>query len=245
MNPIRLMLVDDNDLFRAQLVKLFESEVGIVVVGEASDSWNVLSQIDKVQPDIVMVSLSLTPVDGIISTKLIMRRRPSTKVIVLAAREEPRWLSQAIQAGAAGYLSKSSSAADLRAAVRMTTMGWSVVDKAVGRRVLGRYHDVADGSEIYRSSESLTRREREILELVGLGLSRSEIAERLGCSRRTVNTHLTTIFIKIGVRNLAQAAVFAVKHELVRWTGAPENVSPHVVSDGNPVVEECAVRADQ
>lgn len=215
MNEIKLMLVDDHELFRTGLRRLLETEPDITIVGEVGDGWTAQTLVEEVSPDVVLMDLSLPLANGIVATEAIMRKSPDVKVIILTMHEEDHRVSQAIEAGAIGYLLKSASAAELTTAVRSAAAGRSVLDAAVTGKILDRYRQLTKTADASGGPFSLTPKEIEVLGLVGAGLSNSQIAERLGYSQSTIKNRLSVIFSKIGVEDRTQAAIYALTHGLV------------------------------
>jgi len=212
MCPIRLMLVDDHELFRTGLRRLLEAEPDIDIVGEAGDGWSAQALAEQVRPNVVLMDLSLPLTNGIAATEAITRKCPDVKVIMLTMHEEDHRVSQAIEAGAIGYLLKSASAAELTAAVRSAASGRSVLDAAVTGKILDRYRQLTKNADGNGGPFSLTPKETEVLGLVGAGLSNSQIAQS------TIKNRLSVIFSKIGVEDRTQAAIYALTHGLVAPT---------------------------
>ncbi|TAK31921.1 MAG: response regulator transcription factor [Chloroflexota bacterium] len=214
MSAIRLMLVDDHVLFRSRLKRMFEEQSGITIVGEAEDASSAQSLAEALRPDVILMDVGLPQGDGILATEAITRKLPDIKVVVLSVHGQVREATRAIAAGAAGYLLKTYSAAELMAALHVVIQGWFVLDAAVGREIMERRGEMAQLPDSDRSCASLTDREMKILGLVGFGRSNREITGDLGCSISTVRNHLSRIYSKIGVKDRTQAAVYALAHGL-------------------------------
>ncbi len=213
--PVRLLLVDDQELIRAGLRTVLRSRLGFDVVGELSSGVGVAEAIARLRPDVVM-DVRMPGVDGVAATALVQSLDDPPPVLVLTTFEDDEVLAGALRAGAAGFLLKGVPAEDLQRAVRTVAAGDSWLDPAVTGRVLATYRDggapVRPGDQV----ALLTPREREVLALVGAGLSNAEIAERLTLGEGTVKTHVGHVFAKLGLRDRAAAVVFAFDHGLVR-----------------------------
>lgn len=214
--PIRVLLADDHELVREGLQKLLEAELDIRVVGEASDGLEVVQKVDELEPDIVLMDISMPVADGIAATREILRRRPQTGIIILTMHKEDGHAVRAVQAGARGYILKSVNAAQLVAAIRAVQNGASlVVDAMTMTKVLADYRRLAATSESSEGMAGLTMTELSILQLLAAGASNKEIAAKMGIATSTVKNRLTTLFAKVDVQDRTQAAIFALRNGLV------------------------------
>lgn len=213
--PIKVLLADDHGLFREGLRKLIEIEPDIRVVGEASDGLEVLSMIDELEPDVVLMDINMPVADGIAATREIVRRRPNTGIIVLTMHKEDGHVVRAVQAGARGYLLKSAKAAEVVGAIRAVARGASLVDPMMMTKVLAEFRRIAAESGAQDGLAGLTETELGILRLLAAGASNKEIARKMGLANSTVKNKLTVLFGKIDVADRTQAAIFALKHGLV------------------------------
>ena len=205
---IRVLLCDDHVVVREGLARLLENAEGIEVVAVASDGAEGLEQARASRPDVVLMDLSMPRLDGVAATRAILAELPETYIVVLTSFADRERVLEAIDAGAAGYVLKDSDGAEVVRAIRSAAVGDAPLDPRAARAVLTRHASAA-------SSTSLTPREREVLALVGAGLSNKIIALRLGISEATVKAHLTRIYQQIGVTDRTQAALWAREHDAV------------------------------
>jgi DNA-binding NarL/FixJ family response regulator len=213
---VRVLLVDDQELVRTGLRGILRARFGFEVVGELASGAGVVDAVAELSPDVVVMDVRMPGVDGVTATRTLRARPDTPPVLVLTTFEDEEILAGALRAGAAGFLLKGVPAEDLQRAVRAVATGGSWLDPAVTGRVLSTYRDgtapVLPGSEV----DVLTPREREVLGLVGSGLTNTEIAERLTLGEGTVKTHVGHVFAKLGLRDRAAAVVFAFDHGLVQ-----------------------------
>lgn len=213
---IKVLLVDDQELVRTGLRGILRSRFGFEIVGELASGAGVVEAVAELDPDIVVMDVRMPGVDGVAATRLLRDAGTAPPVLVLTTFEDEEILAGALRAGAAGFLLKGVPAEDLQRAVRRVAAGESWLDPAVTGRVLSAYRDgpspVLPGPE----ADLLTPREREVLALVGQGLSNTEIATKLTLGEGTVKTHIGHIFTKLGLRDRAAAVVFAFDHGLVQ-----------------------------
>ncbi|XVU23623.1 response regulator transcription factor [Actinoplanes sp. CA-054009] len=204
---IRVLLVDDQQLIRAGLRMLCEAEGDLEVVGEAGDGREAITLAERLAPDVVVMDLRMPGVDGISATSRILAGRPATRVLVLTTFGDDDHLYPALTAGAAGFLLKDAPPAELLDGIRRVAAGDSPFSQEVLRRLVRRA--VGAGSERRRPVEGLTGRERDVLRLVGEGLSNAEIAERLHIGVTTVKTHITALMTKTNSPNRVRLALTA------------------------------------
>ncbi len=208
---ITVLLVDDQDLVRSGLRRILRRKDGFVIVAECSDGDEVPAAVVEHRPDVVVMDLRMRRIDGIEATRRLGGTPP---VLALTTFNEDELLSEALRAGAAGFVLKDSSAEELIRAVRAVARGDSYLDPAVTARVLTTYRKAAPGPRGTAIAE-LTTRELDVLTLMGRGLSNSEIADELCISGVTVKSHIGRIFGKLDLRDRAAAIVYAYDNGIV------------------------------
>jgi DNA-binding NarL/FixJ family response regulator len=201
---IKVMLVDDHKLVRAGLQSLVDSAVDMTVVGTASDGEEAVSLVGAVDPDVVLMDLSMPGMNGVEATRQVTARHPDVQVLVLTSFSDGERVRDALDAGAVGYLLKDSDPLELLEGVRAVVRGESPLDARAARAMLQSRRPV-------RGAE-LTDREREVLELVTKGMANKQIATALDISERTVKAHLGNIFQRIGVADRTSAAMWAQRN---------------------------------
>ena len=212
-SPITTVVIDDHLLFRTGLRELLEQE-DIRVVGEASTAESGLEVIERQAPDVAIVDLNLPRMSGQDAIRQIVTIAPRTQVLVLTISVDEADVTDAVLAGACGYLLKDASAADIVTGVRAAATGESMVSPRMAKTLLDQLRERARG-ERRPSLESLSPREREVLRLVVEGKDNAAIAEELFISPYTVKNHISNILLKLGVENRLQAAVCAVRDSLI------------------------------
>ncbi len=229
--PARVLLVDDHDLVRDGYQRMLAREPDLEVVGEASNGREAVERCRKLRPDLVLMDVRMPEMDGLEATRRIKGELPTTSVLVVTTYDNPDYLFEAIEAGAAGYVLKDATKNQLISAVRRTLNGESPLNQELAMRLISRFarHDQQHSGEpatppdIPRHSDAgarppgggLTRRELEILRLLAQGKSNPQIAQELTISRATAKTHVQRIISKLGVSDRTQAAVRAITLGLV------------------------------
>ncbi len=210
---LRVMLVDDHDLFRTGLRNLLE-EQGVQIVAEASDGSSALSLVRELAPDVVVMDLNMPGMNGIEATREIVRAAPLTRVVVLTISDQDGDVMDAILAGACGYLLKDSSIQDLMQGIRAAAVGEALISPHIASKVLQRIR--ASGIEAESGvGPELSDRENEVLRLIANGKDNAEIAQELHISPKTVKNHISNILMKLQIENRIQAAVYAVRSGIV------------------------------
>jgi len=210
-DPIRILLVDDQRLMREGLRILLELEPGLEIVGEAGDGQAGLDAYEALQPDVVLMDVRMPGMDGVEATWRLRERWPDARVVILTTFDDDEYVFEGLRAGAMGYLLKDVSGHDLAEAVRTVAAGGALIEPSVARKVVAEFARVAPPARAADAglAEPLSEREREILELLALGLNNREIADRLSLAPGTVKNYVTTILQKLGVRDRTQAAIRA------------------------------------
>jgi len=212
---IRVALVDDQAIVRAGLARILSPADGFEVIAECADGREALDELPALDPDVVLMDIRMPVLDGIAATAGL-REAADTVVLVLTTFGEDEVLWGALEAGAAGFVLKDSSAEDLIGAVRAVAAGAAWFDPAVAPRVLEHYRRrVAPAGRQAARLELLSEREREVLRLMARGATNGEIATALYVAEATVKTHIGSIFGKLGVRDRPAAIVFAYDHGVV------------------------------
>lgn len=215
--PVRVLIADDQRVVREGLALILGLLPGIDVVGSVCDGDEAIAVAAELHPDIVLMDLRMPGRDGVEATRILGERVPDSKVIVLTTYADDRSVLGALRAGARGYLTKDSGAAEIQDAVRQVLDNDAAIDPAVQHHVLNAIATGAPRPDRQPPSAlpaDLTPREAEVLTLIAAGRSNSEIAAELVISEGTVKSHINHLLGKLGARDRAQAVVFAYRHGL-------------------------------
>ncbi|MEU1623152.1 response regulator transcription factor [Streptomyces sp. NPDC005722] len=222
--PIRVFLVDDHEVVRRGLHDLLDAEPDIEVAGEAGTVDHALARAPALRPDVAILDVRLPDGDGICVCRELRSRMPGLACLMLTSFDDDDALLDAIMAGAAGYVLKQIKGSDLVSAVRTVASGQSMLDPATTARLMNSLREQEQPPEPQDEAlAGLTPREREILELIGEGLTNRQIGERLFLSEKTVKNHISRMLGKLGVERRIQAAVLATEH---RTSGATPRPGP-------------------
>jgi DNA-binding NarL/FixJ family response regulator len=214
-DALRVLIVDDHDLFRTGLRNLLE-EQGIQVIGEAAAGNEAIRAVRELAPDVVVMDLNMPGMSGVEATRHITGLAPLTRVLVLTISDQDKDVLDAILAGACGYLLKDSSIQDLMAGIRAASVGESLISPHIASKVLQRVRSTSTVPAIAETIRSeLSDREIEVLKLIANGKDNAEIAAELHISPKTVKNHISNILMKLQIDNRIQAAVYAVKSGIV------------------------------
>jgi DNA-binding NarL/FixJ family response regulator len=228
--PLRVVIADDHRVVRDGLVTILGAMDGVQVVGAAEDGAEAVALAGQQDADVVLMDLRMPGMDGVEATRAVRSSRPDTAVVVLTTYTDDESILAALQAGAAGYLTKNASTDDIRRALEAAASGQSVLDPVATARLVeaaarlpaagtGGTGGAAGAGGVGAAGvglpDGLTEREGEVLALIAQGLSNAEIAAQLFVSRSTVKTHINQIFAKTGSRDRAQAILYAQRHEMV------------------------------
>ncbi|MEU1038597.1 response regulator [Streptomyces sp. NPDC005551] len=220
---IRVLLADDQSLVRAGFRALLDAQPDIEVAGEAADGEEALGRVRELRPDVVLMDIRMPRLDGLAATRRITGESDleGVKVVMLTTFELDEYVFEAIRCGASGFLVKDTEPEELVRAVRAVVEGDALLSPGVTRRLIAEFAARSKEPAAVRSLSALTEREREVMALVGIGLSNDEIARRLFVSPLTAKTHVSRTMVKLGARDRAQLVVLAYESGLVRpgWLG--------------------------
>jgi DNA-binding NarL/FixJ family response regulator len=206
----RVLIADDDDLMRAGLAELLTADPAIEIVGQASTGREATEAARRLTPDVVLMDVRMPDLDGITATRELSRTVPSARVLIVTTFEQDDYIFSALRAGASGFLLKRTRPEELIAAVHTIAAGDSLLSPSVTRRVIDRMAqqpapDLADRARL----DTLTPRERDVLELIARGLSNREIAAALVVEESTIRTHVKRILMKLNLRDRVQAVILA------------------------------------
>lgn len=213
--PVRIVLVDDQALFRAGIRMVIDSQPDLEVVGEASDGREGIEVVRATHPDLVLMDVRMPVMDGLTATAEILRESDPPRVVVLTTFDLDEAAARAIQRGASGFLLKDAEPEFLLSAVRTVHAGSAVIAAQATRELFAHIAEGAGAEPVPAAFAALTEREQEIFALAATGLSNAEIAEREFLSEATVKTHISRILTKLALRDRVQLVVFAYRHGLV------------------------------
>ncbi|MCU0284288.1 MAG: response regulator transcription factor [Candidatus Nanopelagicales bacterium] len=221
--PIRVLVVDDHEVVRVGLRLLLGRYADLAVVGEAPEGAAAVTAVAELAPDVVLMDLSMPGMDGVAATRAIGAGHPQVRVVALTTFADRDHVTAAIDAGAVGFLLKDADPEALAAGIRAAARGEAPLDPRAALALIDRRRErpagpAAPAGAAADAGPELTAREREVLALVGQGMSNRLIARRLGIAEKTVKAHLTSVFAQIGVTDRVQAALWWQRH---RGEGEP------------------------
>lgn len=226
---IRIALVDDQALVRSGFRMILEGQVDMEVVTEAADGVEAVAETLRTRPDVVLMDIRMPRMDGIDATRRIVETEDvASRVLILTTYDLDEYVFRGLRAGASGFLLKDVAPEELVRAIRLVAEGESLLSPSVTRRLIEEFVRSPDRTAPAPAElETLTEREREVLALIGHGLTNQEIAERLFLSMATVKTHVNHVFMKLRVRDRAQAVVLAYESGIVLpGVGEPPPTAP-------------------
>ncbi len=211
-HPIRVLLADDHAVVRQGTRELLDREEDIDVIAEASDGRQAVQLAIRERPDVVVMDFAMPELNGIEATRQIKAVAPGIAVLVLTAYDSHQYIFAFLEAGAAGYLLKDVQVDELVKAIRAVHAGESILHPAIARKVVDRFAQPReDLYTVHAALDALTERELEVIKLAAKGMSNREIAQELTISVRTVQTHITNVFNKMGVGSRTEAVVHALR----------------------------------
>lgn len=211
MSIARVLLVEDHIVVRQGIRALFSDEPDLEIVGEADDGRAALQSVSELEPDVVLMDISMPGLNGIEATRQIRQDYPEVKVVVLSMHSNEEYVFQVLRAGASGYVLKQSDSSEVLTAIRAALAGGSFLSPPISRTVIDDYVRRAEARGGDDDLELLTSREREVLQLLAEGLSNREIAEQLNISIKTVETHRSNMMGKLGVSSKTELVKYALR----------------------------------
>lgn len=210
---IKLLLVEDQDIFRQGLATLLSVEDDLELVGEASNGTEAIELTEQLKPDVILMDVRMPICDGVVATREIHRKFPWIEILVLTTFDDDEYIWQSLQAGAVSYLLKSTPSEQIAAAIRAAHLGYSQLDRAIASRVFSHLKPYSSNSES-EYQQLLSQREIEVLKLVGRGKNNQEIALLLHLTEGTVKNYITRILSQLNMRDRVGAALWAQKNLL-------------------------------
>ena len=208
---IKVLLVDDHEMVRLGVSSYLSIQSDIEVIGEAENGKIGFEKAMELRPDVILMDLVMDIMDGIESTKAIMKEWPEAKIIIVTSFIDDEKVYPALEAGASSYILKTSTASTIANAIRSTYKGETILEPEVTGKMMERLTK----KQVHQLHEDLTNREQEILMLIAQGNSNQEIADALFITLKTVKTHVSNILAKLEVEDRTQAAIYAFKHHLI------------------------------
>jgi two-component system, NarL family, response regulator NreC len=212
---IHILLADDHTILRAGLKMMLNAQPDMEVVGEAQDGRQALQEAERLLPDIILMDITMSDMNGLEATRHIKKLLPEVKVLVLTMHENDEYVFQALRAGASGYMLKEAADTELISALRVIHSGQFYLSPTAQSIMVGDYLQRVRSGEEKDSYSSLTEREREILKLVAEGYTNNQIAERLVISPKTVDTHRTHVMDKLNLHSRAELVKYAMRRGLI------------------------------
>src|SRR6266496_624852 len=220
MEKLRVLLVDDHTVVRQGLRVLLEAEPDMRIVGEAETGRQAIQLTKKHLPDVVVMDIAMPMLNGLEATRQIIKEAPHTKVLVLSSYSDDEYVQQLTEAGAAGYLLKQTAATDLLKAIREVRRGNSFFSPAISKQIMEHYREtLLKGVPVRKSTDLLTTREAEVLQLIAEGKANKQIAAELNISIKTVEKHRQQLMNKLNIHDIAGLTRYAIAKGVIE-TGA-------------------------
>lgn len=207
---IKLLLADDQDIFRKGLATLLSVEDDIDIVGQAENGNEAIFLAEKLQPNVILMDVRMPLVDGVQATAEIYKRYPWIRILVLTTFDDDEYILKSLQAGALGYLLKRTPSQEIAAAIRSVSQGYSQLSPTVALKAFAYLQPAPDSTTA--AIDELSKREMEVLKLIGQGMNNQEIATALNISEGTVKNYVTQVLSKLEMRDRIQVALWAQKH---------------------------------
>jgi len=221
MHRVRVLIADDHTLVRQGLRSLLQAESDIEIVGEAETGRQAVRLAASLRPDVVLMDIAMPLLSGLEATRQIVKRVPSSRVLILSSYSDDEYVHQLAEAGGAGYLLKQSTYTDVVRAIREATKGNAFFSPAISKRLSNHYREtIARGTPVRKSTDLLTSRETEVLQLIAEGAGNKQIAAELGISIKTVERHRQRLMHKLDIHDVAGLTRYAISKGLVETSAA-------------------------
>ena len=214
-NKKKIVIAEDHTILRDGLRALISSQNNLEVIGEAGDGREAVRIVDNLEPDLLLIDLSMPKMNGIEAIKEIKNQHPDIKVIILTVHKSDEYIFASLKAGANGYMLKDASQNELLLAIQYVLNGKSYISPSISDRVIDAYLNTAPKDTTFSVLDNLTSREREILKLIAEGYTNKQIADHLCISLKTVEKHRANLMNKLDLRNTAALTTFAIENGLV------------------------------
>ncbi len=214
MEKIRILLADDHTLVRSGIRALLEAEPGLSVIGEAEDGRTAVALACQLKPDVVLMDIAMPLLNGLEATRQLKQQSPQVRVLILSMHDNEEYIRQALEAGAMGYLLKDAAASELISAIRSVYRGEAVLSPAITRLVIEDYLRWG-GMRPQEEVNSLSPREREILQLIAEGYTNKQIAEILSISIKTVQAHRNSLMQKLDLHDRGELIKYAIQKKII------------------------------
>lgn len=211
--PIHIMIADDHSMIREGLKNLLELEGDIEVIAEAVDGQDCLEQLEMIRPDVLLLDINMPKKNGLEVLQILKQHNAKVKVLVLTVHNEVEYLMKAVDIGVNGYILKDSESVELKRAIFAIAHGENYIQPSLIPTLNSK---MIEKNQDEGKIDNLTRRELEVLKLLAVGMFNKEVAEKLEISERTVKNHVSNIFKKLEVTDRTQAAVFAIRNNLIK-----------------------------
>jgi DNA-binding NarL/FixJ family response regulator len=211
---IKIVLADDHPVVRQGLRAVFEAEADFAVAGETGDGLEAVQLVEELGPDVVVLDVMMPGLNGLEVARQVVRRRPQTRIVILSMHANDAYVLEALRHGAAAYVLKGSAPGELVRAVREVAAGRHYLSPPLSERAIEAYRSQAQGQTL-EPYDTLTTREREVLHLAAEGRQNADIAERLGISPRTAETHRTHIMRKLGLHSQTELVRYALRRGII------------------------------
>ncbi len=215
---IRVLIADDHQVVRDGLSAILQTKDDIVVVGEAKDGAEAVEKARQLQPDVVLMDISMPRMNGVEAARRLKEQSPGVRVVVLTMYEEDEYIFDLVRTGVAGYLLKTSDSAQIVKAIRAAAKGESFLHPTIASKILTEFSQLAEGRgrKPAKGKSDLTDREQGVLQQIAEGKTNKEIANALSISEKTVKNHVRNIFHKLDVYDRTQAAIQAIRRGIIR-----------------------------
>ncbi len=211
LETIKVLVADDHTMFREGVKLLLENTGEVEVVGEASEGNEAFELARSLRPDVVIMDIGMPGVNGLDATRMIQQKLPEVRVLILTMHDTDEYFFRTLQAGASGYVVKEAAGIDLLVAIKAVHQGGVFIQPSIAKRVVKDFLERALSGEERATYERLSRRERDVLDLIGEGLTNQEMADRLGLAVNTIQTHRGHIMDKFGLHSRAQLMKYAIR----------------------------------